>query len=119
MITDNLFGKVPRELPAEEITELLSTPTVRIERIVSMGHASPTDEWYDQDRAEWVLFLAGSAALIFQGEAEPILLEPGSYLHIPAHTRHMDRPIGGHHLAGYSLSMTAGRPAPSPEGLFR
>jgi cupin 2 domain-containing protein len=88
MITDNLFAKVPRELPVEEITELLSTPNVRIERIVSMGHTSPADEWYDQGRPEWVLLLAGSAGLIFEGETEPHRLEPGSYVHIPAHTRH-------------------------------
>ena len=84
----NLFANVPHELPEEEITELLSAPNVRIERIVSVGHASPPDGWYDQDRAEWVLLLAGSAALIFEGEAEPILLEPGRFLHIPAHARH-------------------------------
>jgi len=84
----NLFANVPHELPEEEITELLSAPNVRIERIVSLGHASPPDEWYDQDRAEWVLLLAGSAGMVFEGEAEPILLEPGNYLHIPAHKRH-------------------------------
>jgi cupin 2 domain-containing protein len=84
----NLFANVPHELPEEEITELLSAPNVRIERIVSIGHASPPDEWYDQDRAEWVLLLAGSAGMVFEGEAEPILLEPGNYFHIPAHKRH-------------------------------
>ena len=84
----NLFANVPHELPEEEITELLSAPNVRIERIVSLGHASPPDEWYDHDRAEWVLLLAGSAGMVFEGEAEPILLEPGSYFHIPAHKRH-------------------------------
>ena len=75
----NLFANVPHELLEEEITELLSAPNVRIERIVSQGHASPPDEWYDQDRAEWVLLLAGSAGMVFEGEAEPILLEPGSF----------------------------------------
>jgi hypothetical protein len=25
------------------------------------GHASRPDEWYDQDRAEWVVLMAGSA----------------------------------------------------------
>jgi cupin 2 domain-containing protein len=88
MLTGNLFAGVPRELPGEEITGLLSAPNIRIERIVSTAHASAPDQWYDQDQAEWVLLLAGSAGLVFEGEAEPRLLEPGSYVHIPAHARH-------------------------------
>jgi cupin 2 domain-containing protein len=34
-----------------------------------------------------VLLLAGAAGLIFEGDAEPLLLEPGSYVHIGAHVR--------------------------------
>jgi cupin 2 domain-containing protein len=88
MMAPNLFADVGRQLPAEQIMELLSSRNVRIERIVSTGHATAPDEWYDQDRAEWVLLLAGSASLIFEGESEPLLLEPGSYVHIAAHVRH-------------------------------
>jgi cupin 2 domain-containing protein len=88
MITSNLFADVGRQFPDEQIMELLSSRNVRIERIVSTGHATAPDEWYDQDRAEWVLVLAGSASLIFEGESEPVLLEPGSYVHIAAHVRH-------------------------------
>ena len=84
----NLFANIPQQLTNEAVEELLSTPNVRIERIVSMGHATAADEWYDQGRAEWVLLLAGSAGLIFEGETEPLLLEPGSYVHIAAHVRH-------------------------------
>jgi len=88
MMTGNLFANVARQLPREQIVELLSARNVRIERIVSTGHATALDEWYDQDRAEWVLLLAGSASLIFEGEAEPLRLEPGSYVQIDAHVRH-------------------------------
>jgi len=88
MIAGNVFANVAHRLPDEQIVELLSGRNVRIERIVSTGHASTPDEWYDQDRAEWVLLLAGSAGLIFEGETEPLLLEPGSYVHIGAHERH-------------------------------
>jgi cupin 2 domain-containing protein len=88
MITGNLLADVPQRLSGEQIVELLSAPNVRIERIVSTGHATPSDVWYDQDRPEWVLLLAGSAGLMFEGEAEPLLLAPGSYVHIPAHARH-------------------------------
>jgi cupin 2 domain-containing protein len=88
MITGNLLANVPHGLPDEQIVELLAAPNIRIERIVSTGHATPPDIWYDQDRAEWVLLLAGSAGLIFEGETEPLLLEPGGYVHIAAHARH-------------------------------
>jgi cupin 2 domain-containing protein len=88
MTTGNLFANVPHRLSDEWTEELLSAPNVRIERIVSIGHATPRDKWYDQDRPEWVLLLAGSAGLIFEGETEPLRLEPGTYVHIPAHTRH-------------------------------
>jgi cupin 2 domain-containing protein len=88
ILAGNLFTDVPAELAAEETTPLLAAPNVRIERIVSRGHASPPDFWYDQTEAEWVLVLAGSAAVLFEGEGEPRLLKHGDYLHIPAHARH-------------------------------
>jgi cupin 2 domain-containing protein len=88
MIAGNLFMNVGHQLPDEQIVELMSARNVRIERIVSTGHATALDEWYDQDWAEWVLLLAGSAGLIFEGETEPLRLEPGSYVHIAAHRRH-------------------------------
>ena len=59
MVTGNVFAKVPQQLADEAVEELLSAPNVRIERIVSMGHATAADEWYDQGRAECVLLLAG------------------------------------------------------------
>jgi cupin 2 domain-containing protein len=88
MVTGNLFANVPGQLANEAVEELLSAPNVRIERIVSIGHATAADEWYDQDRAEWVVLLAGSAGLLFEGDTEPHPLVPGSYVHIPAHRRH-------------------------------
>ena len=39
----NLFAGIADTLAAEQITALLTTPNVRIERIVSHGHASPPD----------------------------------------------------------------------------
>jgi cupin 2 domain-containing protein len=84
----NMFADVAHQLGDEQIVELLSARNVRIERIVSTGHASAPDQWYDQDRAEWVLLLAGSAGLVFEGETGALLLEPGSYVHIAAHVRH-------------------------------
>jgi cupin 2 domain-containing protein len=88
MSAGNLFANVPGRLAGEQVQELLTTPNVTIERIVSIGHSTAANQWYDQERAEWVLLLAGSAELLFEGETEPIRLQPGSYVHIPARRRH-------------------------------
>jgi cupin 2 domain-containing protein len=86
--TLNLFADLDRDTSVEQFTALLSHPNIRIERIVSHGQASPPGFWYDQDGAEWVVLLAGSAALSFEGEAPPLMLRPGDHVHIPAHRRH-------------------------------
>jgi cupin 2 domain-containing protein len=49
MDAGSLFDDVPTGLPAEHFTQLLATPHLRIERIVSTGQASPPGFWYDQD----------------------------------------------------------------------
>ena len=84
----NIFANLREKLSDEEFVELLSAPNVRIERIVSSGHASPAGQWYDQVWAEWVIVLQGSAGLLFEGEDKPRVLGAGDYVHIPAHTRH-------------------------------
>jgi cupin 2 domain-containing protein len=84
----NLFSGMPGTLAGEEIATLLSAPNIRIERIVSRGHSSPPGFWYDQDRSEWVVVLAGSAAVLFESETAPHTLRRGDWLHIPAHARH-------------------------------
>ena len=84
----NLFTRISGALADEQITTLLEGPNIRIERIVSHGHSSPPGFWYDQDRPEWVIVIAGSAAVLFEGEPAPRALKRGDYLHIPAHARH-------------------------------
>ena len=84
----NLFADLPDDLPDELFSSLLSAEGVRIERIVSRGHASPPGFWYDQDWAEWVLVLTGSAGREIEGEAAPRRLVPGDHVHLPAHRRH-------------------------------
>jgi cupin 2 domain-containing protein len=82
----NLFDGVPASLPAELTQVILATPQLRIERIVSHGHRSPDDFWYDQDQNEWVLLVAGAARVQFENEV--VEMKPGSFLNIPAHRRH-------------------------------
>lgn len=82
----NLFADLPGRLPEELFTTLLAAGRLRIERIVSFGHASPEGYWFDQDQHEWVLLLQGAARLQF--EDDEVELRPGDFLNIPAHRRH-------------------------------
>ena len=88
MSPPNLFDDLPRALPEELIETIVQAPTLRIERIVSLGHASPEGFWYDQPTDEWVVLLSGAARLQFEGRADAVRMDPGSYVNIPAHARH-------------------------------
>jgi cupin 2 domain-containing protein len=83
----NFYDDIPPQHGGEHVTELLASPNIRIERIVSRGHAGAPGEWYDQDRDEWVMLVSGSAGLLFEGEYQPRLHKAGDYAHIPAHSR--------------------------------
>lgn len=83
----NLLRELPAELDAEAILPLLTYASVRIERIVSTGQASPEDFWYDQDEGEWVLVLSGWGIVAFE-DGRKVELQAGDYLEIPAHVRH-------------------------------
>jgi cupin 2 domain-containing protein len=84
----NLFEPTPDALADELFETLIETQAFKLERIVSAGHATPPGQWYDQERAEWVVLLSGSAALRFEGEAGARILRPGDHVLIPAHRRH-------------------------------
>jgi cupin 2 domain-containing protein len=82
----NLFEGFPALV--NEFTERLAgNPSVRVERIVSHGHASPPGFWYDQSETEWVVLVRGHARLQFDGGGA-VELKPGDHLTIPPHTRH-------------------------------
>jgi cupin 2 domain-containing protein len=85
-MTFNLLTNLPSNLHDELFTTLLETDNMRIERIVSHGHSSPEDFWYDQDQHEWVVVLQGAARLSIEGESKE--LKPGDYFNIPAHQKH-------------------------------
>jgi len=87
MTHGNLFTDIPADLPEELTQRLLETKGVRIERIVSRGHASPPGFWYEQSEEEWVMLLAGSAQVRFDDDSLSELA-PGDYLFIPAGHRH-------------------------------
>ena len=84
----NLLADVPAGAAQELFQPLLERPGLRIERIVSNGQASPAGFWYDSAQEEWVLLVSGSAALEVEGEAALRVMQPGEWLHLPAHCRH-------------------------------
>src|SRR5437868_172940 len=87
-MTPNLFTDLSRHLPDELFSTLLDAVNVRIERVVSYGHASPEGFWYDQDQHEWVVVLKGAARLRFEGEEQPVEMKPGDFFNVPAHKKH-------------------------------
>jgi len=86
--TGNLFADLAASRDAEHFTDVLAAPGLRLERIVSLGQATPPGEWLDQDRVEWVILLRGAARLRFEGENNARELQPGDYVDIPVHCRH-------------------------------
>jgi cupin 2 domain-containing protein len=84
----NLLRDLPDARAGEIIDPIVAAPGVRIERIVSLGQASPPGFWYDQAEAEWVVLLAGAASLRFADEPEARLIGPGDWVEIAPHRRH-------------------------------
>lgn len=84
----SFLANIPARLPEEIFETWLETPDFRLERILSRGHASSDDTWYDQALDEWVMLLKGRARLQMEDEVGPIELQAGDALLIPAHCRH-------------------------------
>lgn len=86
----NIYENIPIDLPEEFVDILVSKSDgeIRIERIVSRGHSSPSGYWYDQPRNEFVVLLKGSAGLRFEGSEDTMALQPGDWIDIPAHQKH-------------------------------
>ncbi len=86
--SSNLFQDIPERLDEELVERLIASDSFRIERIVSRGHASPLDSWYDQNEHEWVAILTGKAQLQIEGQEQLVTLGPGDTYNLPAHTKH-------------------------------
>jgi cupin 2 domain-containing protein len=84
----NIFENIPDHIPEELFQKILQTENLKVERIVSRGHSSPDNEWYDQEENEWVILLKGSAGLLFEGHEKVVVLRSGDYINIPSHTKH-------------------------------
>lgn len=82
----NVFD-IPQLTSDKEFTEVMTQGDVIIERIISIGQTTPVDEWYNQDKDEWVVLLEGEARLFFEQTGE-IIMNKGDYILIKAHERH-------------------------------
>lgn len=87
MKPDNIYAGIPGSPEKEIFERLAGSGQVRIERIISHGHASPASGWYDQETSEWVIVLRGEARLCFEDQTS-IHLREGDYLNLPAHRKH-------------------------------
>ncbi len=83
----SLLKGLPSNLEEERFETLLESSDWHLERILSTGQSTGEDEWYDQDRSEWVLVLQGAGRLAFDDGSER-LLEPGDAMLLPAGCRH-------------------------------
>jgi cupin 2 domain-containing protein len=84
----NIFADIPDSLPKELFTSLIKNDNVHIERIVSKGHSTPPEQWYDQAWDEWVIVLEGQAILVHEQNLQKLPMTVGDYVLIPAHTKH-------------------------------
>lgn len=84
----NLFDAIPEHMLNEVTEPLINRQSLRIERIISQGQASPAGFWYDQAEDEWVLLVSGRAGLQFEDETDVRELKSGDHVYIPAHRRH-------------------------------
>jgi len=84
----NLFSSIPRHMSDEVFDTVLASDGCEIERIISKGHQSPPDYWYDQERNEWVMVLKGASKLKFKDDQSIVEMMPGDFICIPAHCKH-------------------------------
>ena len=88
VITNNIFDSIPENFKKEIIENIYVKQNLVIERIISNGQATPTGQWYDQNKDEWLILMQGDATILLEDNHQLINLTAGDYLLIPAHTRH-------------------------------
>lgn len=83
----NIYADIPSSLPNEMFNALISNENIRIERILSHGHSSPEEGWYNQDENEWVMVLEGQGVIEFE-DGRVVTLSKGDYINIAAREKH-------------------------------
>ena len=87
---NSLYADLPAGAgePAEEFVGLLARPSLKIERIVSAGQASPADFGTTSQVTSWCFCSGGEAKLAFEGEPAARVLKPGDFVDAAPHRRH-------------------------------
>ncbi len=83
---NNIFANIHTNIQEELFKNIVTHKNIKIERIISKGHTSPSNGWYDQEENEWVIILKGEASLEFEDKI--VDLKEGDYINIPAHQKH-------------------------------
>lgn len=83
----NLFNTSNLETDSEQFNSLIDNNSVKLERIVSFGIATPKGEWYDQDQTEWVALIQGRATIKYKDNTQ-IELQAGDTLLLKPHVKH-------------------------------
>ncbi|MFN2268600.1 MAG: cupin domain-containing protein, partial [Desulfonatronovibrio sp.] len=84
----NIYENLPRADYQEHFEDIHKSKVVRIERIISLGQATPEGEWYDQDWDEWVVLLKGQAGILIYGQEKVKELSPGDYIFLSSGLKH-------------------------------
>ncbi len=87
LMKKSLLANLPADFSQEFFKEIINTGHIRIEQIVSKGHTSPEQGWYDQDENEWVVVIKVAIELTFES-GEIIKMMTGDYINIEAHNKH-------------------------------
>ncbi|MCX6154578.1 MAG: cupin domain-containing protein [Candidatus Kapabacteria bacterium] len=88
MTINNLYKNISQFLADELFETIINNDSFHLERIVSVGHSTALEQWYDQEKTEWVILLKGAAGIRFEDSDKIFELNPGDYLQINAHCKH-------------------------------
>lgn len=83
----NIYKDIPSSINDELFEIIDQTEHLKIERIISDGHNSPQNFWYDQELNELVFLLQGCAVIEYESGAR-LNLDVGDYVKINAHEKH-------------------------------
>src|SRR3989344_6370505 len=84
---NNIFSKIPKSFPKEIFNTIASSNKVKIQRIISRGHKTKDNYWYNQKQNEFVLLIEGSATLLFENNKRTNM-KKGDYIIIPKRVKH-------------------------------
>jgi cupin 2 domain-containing protein len=84
----NLFEDLSATRKREVFQTLYKSKGVKIERIGSLGRATPEGKWLSSKKAEWVIVLRGRARLLFKHGSRKLDLKAEDHVFIPAQARH-------------------------------